>query len=378
MRASTFLQEVKKLGIRTIAGVPDSALKQFCDAVRLDGGKEFQHYVTANEGAAVGLATGIYLAEQRPCLVYLQNSGLGNLMNPLVSVANKEVYGIPMLFVVGWRGEPGTADEPQHVFQGKITCALLEVMDVPYAVIDATTTDEQLGELFAAARTALEENRQYAVVVKRGTFEKEAEFVWSNGYELVREQALKILIKKVYQESFLISTTGKISRELYEQCDALYRNHDRLFMTVGGMGHASMIAFGLAQADASKRIVCVDGDGAVLMHMGALAVLAKQSPSNFLHIVINNAAHESVGAVPTGYGGQTYAPIASACGYPHTALVKTEQEFDEALTDTMKKRELSMIEVMVSLDSRENLGRPKERAAENKLLFMRACAEGEK
>jgi len=325
MRASTFLQEVRKLGVRTIAGVPDSTLKPFCDAVCLDGGREFQHYVTANEGAAVGLATGIYLAQRRPCLIYLQNSGLGNLINPLASIANQEVYGIPMLFVVGWRGEPNTPDEPQHIFQGKITCALLEVMDVPYAVIDSTTTKEQLGEVLAAARNAMADNRQYAVIVRKGTFEKEAEFVWSNGYELVREQVLKILIKKVYQQAFIVSTTGKISRELYEQCDAMYGNHDRIFMTVGGMGHASMIAFGLAQADASKRIVCIDGDGAVLMHMGALAVLAKQSPSNFLHIVINNAAHESVGAVPTGYGGQTYTSIAKACGYSSAVLAKTGQ-----------------------------------------------------
>lgn len=375
MRASTFLQEVRKLGIRTIAGVPDSTLKPFCDAVCLDDGREFQHYVTANEGAAVGLATGIYLAQRRPCLIYLQNSGLGNLINPLASIANQEVYGIPMLFVIGWRGEPGTPDEPQHVFQGKITCALLEVMDVPYAVIDSTTTKEQLGEVLAAARNAMADNRQFAVIVRKGTFEKEAEFVWSNGYVLVREQVLKILIKKIYQQAFIVSTTGKISRELYEQCDAMYGNHDRIFMTVGGMGHASMIAFGLAQADASKRIVCVDGDGAVLMHMGALAVLAKQSPSNFLHIVINNAAHESVGAVPTGYGGQTYISIAKACGYSSAVLAKTGQELETALEDAMTNRALSMIEVMVSLDSRADLGRPKERAAENKVNFMRAWSE---
>lgn len=183
------------------------------------------------------------------------------------------------------------------------------------------------------------------------------------------------MIKKVYQQAFIVSTTGKISRELYEQCDAMYGNHDRIFMTVGGMGHASMIAFGLAQADASKRIVCIDGDGAVLMHMGALAVLAKQSPSNFLHIVINNAAHESVGAVPTGYGGQTYTSIAKACGYSSAVLAKTGQELETALEDAMTNRALSMIEVMVSLDSRADLGRPKECAAENKVNFMRAWSE---
>ena len=370
MKASLFLEEVKNIGIHTIAGVPDSTLKQFCDAVCLDGGKEFKHYVTANEGAAVGLATGVYLAEKHPCLVYLQNSGLGNIINPLASIANQEVYGIPVLFVVGWRGEPGIKDEPQHVYQGKVTCALLEVMDVPYSVIDDTTSESQLKEILVQAHRQMEDSRQYAIVVKKGTFEKECTFTWANGYELVREQALKIILEKIYNESYIVSTTGKISRELYEQCDALYGNHDRLFMTVGGMGHASMIAYGMAQADENRRIACIDGDGAAMMHMGALAFLAKQSPKNLLHIVINNAAHESVGAMPTGFSGQTYSQIAGACGYSNTYLVKTESELEAALLAVKNKEELSMIEVMTSLDSRVDLGRPKESAEENRVNFM--------
>lgn len=372
MKASIFLDQIKNIGIQTIAGVPDSTLKQFCDAVCLDGGKTFQHYVTANEGAAVGLATGAYLAKKRPCLVYLQNSGLGNIINPLASIANQEVYGIPMLFVVGWRGEPGVKDEPQHIYQGKVTCALLEIMDVPYAVIDSETTEAQLAEILEKARGQFGDNRQYAIVVKKGTFEKECAFTWTNGYELVREQALKTILEQVYKDSYIVSTTGKISRELYEQSDALYGNHDRLFMTVGGMGHASMIAYGMAQADENRRIVCIDGDGAAMMHMGALAFLAKQSPPNFLHIVINNAAHESVGAMPTGYSGQTYAQIAKACGYLDTYLVKTEPELKTALCNVKNKRELSMIEVMTSLASRAELGRPKESARENRICFMDA------
>ncbi len=370
MKASIFLQGIKNIGIRTITGVPDSTLKQFCDAVQTDNGKEFTHYVTANEGAAVGLATGEYLASERPCLVYLQNSGLGNIINPLASIANQEVYGIPMLFVIGWRGEPGKKDEPQHVYQGKVTCELLEVMDVPYSVIDDTTTDAQVNEILSKARELMNENRQYAIIVKKGTFEKENEFIWENGYTLVREQALKTILENVYNDSYIVSTTGKISRELYEQSDALYGNHERLFMTVGGMGHASMIAYGMAQADASKQIVCIDGDGAVMMHMGALAFIAKQAPKNLLHIVINNAAHESVGSMPTGFSGQTYSQIAAACGYKNTYIAKTETEIAATISDVKSKNELSMIEVMVSLESREDLGRPKESARENRFHFM--------
>lgn len=376
MKASVFLEEVKKIGIHTITGVPDSTLKQFCDAICLDRGKEWKHYVTANEGAAVGLATGGYLATGRPSLVYLQNSGLGNIINPLASIANEEVYGIPMLFVVGWRGEPGVKDEPQHVYQGKVTCELLEVMNVPYSVIDETTSETQLQEIFVKAHRQLEKNGQYAFVVKKGIFEREGTFDWENGYELVREQALKVILERVYEDSYIVSTTGKISRELYEQSDALYGNHDRIFMTVGGMGHASMIAYGMAQADASRRIVCIDGDGAVMMHMGALAFLAKQAPKNFLHIVINNAAHESVGAMPTGFSGQTYFQIAKACGYQRACLVKTESELAAALFDACSGQSLSMIEVMTSLQSRTDLGRPKESAKENRMRFMERYHSG--
>lgn len=370
MNTRIFLEKVKDIGIRTIAGVPDSTLKPFCDAVCLDGGNELKHYVTANEGAAVGLATGVYLAEKRPCLVYMQNSGLGNIINPLASIASQEVYGIPMLLVVGWRGEPGTKDEPQHVYQGKVTCSLLEVMNVPYSVIDENTSETQLAGIFARAHRQMEENGQYAIVVKKGTFEGAGTFMWTNGCELVREQALRTILEQVYGDSYIVSTTGKISRELYEQSDALYGNHDRLFMTVGGMGHASMIAYGLAQADASRRIVCIDGDGAAMMHMGALAFLAKQNPENFLHILINNAAHESVGAIPTGFSGQTYFQIAKACGYREACLVKTESELKAALLNAGGRRGLSMIEVMTSLDSRPDLGRPKESARENSIRFM--------
>lgn len=371
MKASVFLHEIKEIGINTITGVPDSTLKQFCDAVQFDNGKEFNHYVTANEGAAVGLATGEYLATKRPALVYLQNSGLGNIINPLASIANQEVYGIPMLYVVGWRGEPGKKDEPQHAYQGKITCKLLEVMDVPYSVIGMETTDVQIKEIIKKAETVLNENRQYAIVVKKGTFEKESEFTWKNGYELVREQALKNILQCVYKDAYIVSTTGKISRELYEQSDALYGGHNRLFMTVGGMGHASMIAYGMAQADKSRKIVCIDGDGAVMMHMGALAFIAKQSPSNLLHIVINNAAHESVGSMPTGFSGGTYAQIAASCGYRNTYMVKTEAELKTVIKDAINRNELSLIEVMVSLEARSDLGRPKESARENRMDFMR-------
>lgn len=370
MKADLFLNEIQKAGISTIAGVPDSTLKQLCDALLIRNAETLKHYVTANEGAAVGLATGSYLATGRPGCVYLQNSGLGNIINPLASIANKEVYGIPMLFLVGWRGEPGQKDEPQHVYQGKVTCELLEIMSVPYSVIDKNTTLEELQSIMCKAEMCFSGNMQYAIIIKKGTFETEETFHWENGYSLVREEALQVVLEAVYKEAYIVSTTGKISRELYEQSERLFGNHERIFMTVGGMGHASMIAYGLAQADTSKRIVCIDGDGAMLMHMGSLAFIANQIPGNLLHIVINNASHESVGAMPTSYSGGTYAEIAKACGYQRVYHVETIEELQNALCDVKDKRVLTFVEVKVSLISRKELGRPKETAFQNREHFM--------
>jgi phosphonopyruvate decarboxylase len=372
MKASLFLNELKNIGIDVMAGVPDSTLKQLCDAINLDNGKLFKHYVTANEGAAVGLATGSYLATGKPACIYMQNSGEGNIINPLASIANDEVYGIPMLFLIGWRGEPGVKDEPQHVYQGKVTCKLLEVMNVPYAVIDENTTIDDIKVYLNSAAKSFEKHMQYAIIIKKGTFEAQASYKWDNGYTLVREQALKTILEVVYKDTYFVSTTGKISRELYEQSDRIYGGHDRIFMTVGGMGHASMIAYGVAQADESKKIVCVDGDGAVMMHMGALAFIANKQPKNMLHIVINNSAHESVGSMPTGYTGHTYADIAKACGYKNVYTVSTEEDLRDVLGKVKDNDELTMIEVLVSLESRKDLGRPKESASQNRENFMKS------
>lgn len=388
MKASIFLEQIHRQGINTIAGVPDSTLKQLCDAICLNTKGQFQHYVAANEGAAVGIAVGTYLATGKPACIYMQNSGQGNIINPLASIANEEVYGIPMLFLIGWRGEPGIKDEPQHVYQGKVTCKLLEDMGVPYAIIDEETTSEETEKMLQEARGYFARCKQYAIIIKKRTFESETEYHWENGYTLVREQALRVILEKLYEKAYFVSTTGKISRELYEQSNALYGRHDKLFMTVGGMGHASMIAFGIAQAckaqecatqecathscATQKKIVCVDGDGAVLMHMGAIAFIADNAPKNLLHIVINNAAHESVGAIPTGYSGHDYAQIAKACGYPSVFSVDTEEGLREALQKAESADELSLIEVKVALDSRKDLGRPKETASENKEAFMKA------
>ena len=369
MKAARLLSCLEKMGIDTIAGVPDSTLKQFCDGVQTYQGN-LKHYVTANEGAAVGLAIGSFLASGRPACVYMQNSGIGNAVNPLASLANGDVYGVPMLFIVGWRGEPGVKDEPQHVFQGKITCELFETLAVPYSVIDRNTTDEEMDAILSEADKTLAQGDQFAVIVKKGAFEKAEPFIWTNGNEMRREEALGHILRVLPRDTVIVSTTGKISRELYEQSDAIYGNHENIFMTVGGMGHASMIALGIAEKKPDKRVVCIDGDGAVLMHMGALPFIAARAPENFFHIVINNQAHESVGAMPTGCQQAEFAQIARAAGYRAADKLNTIEEVDRIGKRVGEEHGPVLWEIPVSLEVRADLGRPKESARDNKEGFM--------
>lgn len=370
MKAEFFTQKLKDAGIRTLIGVPDSTLKQFCDYINGDGKNEFNHYVPANEGAAVGIACGEYLSTKRPACVYMQNSGLGNIVNPLTSLANSEVYDIPMLFVIGWRGEPGFKDEPQHKFMGKITEALLDVLSVEYSVIGKETTIPEADEIFKKAETALLNNKQYAIIVRKDTFDTRSGIKSENGYSLIREDAIAEILRSISKDDFVISTTGKISREVYEQSDIILGQHSQHFLTVGGMGHASMIAFSIAKNKADNRVICIDGDGAELMHMGSMAFIGANRPKNFVHICLNNDSHESVGGMPTGAVGQKYSDVAKACGYEKVYSAYTADELKASLENSSSQNGPVFIEAFVSLYSREDLGRPKETAIQNKENFM--------
>lgn len=369
MRVEAFVEAIKALGITTIAGVPDSALQPFCNYLN-QAEHGFSHYVPANEGAAVGLAIGSYLSAGKPACVYMQNSGIGNIVNPVTSLANKAVYDIPILFIVGWRGEPGKKDEPQHRFMGEITRSILDVLEIPNAVLSSDMTEEEIAQIFKEAGQALSENKQYAIVVKRDALETDEKLAYANSFSLCREDAISEIIKSISPEDIIVSTTGKISREVYEQCDKIVGHHKQAFLTVGGMGHAGMIAFGIAQQRKEKRVYCIEGDGAVLMHMGELAFLAKQSPENLIHICLNNDAHESVGGMPTGAAGKEFYKVAGECGYQYAVCVDCLKDLQGELK---KLKEISLpafLEVKVKLGARADLGRPKESAVENKEQFM--------
>ncbi len=371
MKARGFVEEIKKIGINTFIGVPDSTLKYFCNYLNKKDDKEIQHYVPVNEGAAVGMAVGNYLITQEPACVYMQNSGIGNVVNPITSLANTEVYGIPMLMIIGWRGEPGQKDEPQHKFMGKITKDVLDILGIEYAIMGKDTKIETIKNEFKRARCVMDNNCQFAFIVKRDFFDEEGSVSFENNYNMIREEAIKEIISSISEKDIVISTTGKISREVYEQSDLIKGQHAQDFLTVGGMGHSSMIALGIAEKERNKRIYCLDGDGALIMHMGSLAFIGKQKPSNLIHICFNNDAHESVGGMPTGCVGKEYASIAKSCGYTNTYVVDNLHELQNVLSKVREEKQLSFIEVKVAMKSRLDLGRPKESAEENKVNFMK-------
>lgn len=364
-------------GVDFFTGVPDSLLKDFCAYVT-DKAPRNKHIIAANEGNAAGLAAGHYLATGSPALVYMQNSGLGNAVNPLLSLADKKVYGIPMVLMVGWRGEPGVHDEPQHVKQGEVTLALLEAMGIPYEILSGEE-DEASIQLKRLTARAAEGKEPVAVVIRKGTFGKYTlKNAVANNNPLSREEAMKLVVDNLHDSDIIVSTTGKLSRELFEYRESRHQGHGHDFLTVGSMGHSSSIALGIALEKPDRRVFCFDGDGAFIMHSGALGIISSMSPGNYFHIVFNNGAHESVGGQPT-VGYQLDVPaIAKGCGYAHAATATTRGEIVAALAELGSHcGGPSLLELRVRVDSRDNLGRPTTTPIENKDAFMAFVEGGE-
>lgn len=362
------------LGAEFYTGVPDSQLRPLCDyLMNAFGTDPRRHVIAANEGNAAALAAGYHLATGKTPVVYLQNSGEGNLINPAASLLHRQVYGIPVLFVVGWRGEPGVHDEPQHVYQGAVTIKLLEDMEIPSFVVGPETPEEAVREAMEGFRPLLEAGGNAAFVIRKGGLSHDKKADYRNEYALRREEAIR-LIAGAAGEDVVVSTTGKASRELFELREALGQDHSRDFLTVGSMGHASSIALGAALHRPEARVWCLDGDGALLMHMGALAVIGQAGPENLVHVVLNNGAHESVGGMPTAAGGLDLPGIARACGYPHAVTVRTPEELKRALEEVRDRRTLSLIEVKCAVGARADLGRPTTTPQENKRAFMARLA----
>ena len=360
---------LSKLNVEFFTGVPDSQLKPLINYLMQTYGIDQKHHIiAANEGNCVALAAGYHLATKKIPLVYMQNSGEGNVVNPVASLLNEKVYAIPMIFVVGWRGEPGVHDEPQHIFQGEITLKLLDDLDIKYYVITKDTKINEIENAMSEFNKLLQAGKCVAFVVKKGALSFKGKVEYKNNFTMKREEIIKHVIN-VSKDDPVVSTTGKASRELFELRESNKDNHKKDFLTVGSMGHSSSIALGIA-LNSKKKIWCIDGDGAALMHMGAMGIIGSLKPKNYVHILINNGSHETVGGMPTVALDMDLCAIAKACGYQYCVSCDNFETLDKELNVVKKKDELCFVEVKCSIGARENLGRPTTTPQENKKGFM--------
>lgn len=369
IKPAYYLDRLNESGINFFAGVPDSLLKEFCACVSHNYGSD-SHMITSNEGAAIGLGIGYYLGTGNVPMIYLQNSGLGNIINPVLSLASEKVYGIPMLIMVGWRGEPGVKDEPQHVHQGKVMIGSLEEMNLPYVVLslDEKKAVEQTQNALSLARDKMS---PVIIVVRKNSFEDFPEEKPQCDLELSREDAIITVAKMLPEKSVVVCTTGMPSRELFEYRANNNQGHYRDFLSVGGMGHASQIALGLCMAQPKRPTYCFDGDGATLMHMGSLAIIGQSSAVNFTHVVFNNGVHDSVGGQPTVGFGVDFCGIAKACGYVSAVEVHSYEDIIRAFNYASEHDGPHFIDIHVRPGNRLGIGRPTTTPKQNKNAIMK-------
>ncbi len=364
MKAETIAREFS-----FFTGVPDSQLKALCDCLMATYDIGENHIIAANEGNCAALAAGYHLATGKVPVVYLQNSGIGNIINPAASLLNERVYGIPCVFIVGWRGEPGVHDEPQHIYQGMVTQKLLEDMEIETFVLSADTDEAALLQRLESWKPRLAQGKSVAVIVRKAALSFDGKVSYQNENAMRREQIIR-RVTETSGEDVIVCTTGKASRELFEIREANHQPHGYDFLTVGSMGHSSSIALGIALNKPQTRVWCIDGDGAALMHLGAMAVLGAKKPRNLVHVLINNAAHETVGGMPTVADTTDFVGVALACGYPKAERVADDAALRAALGRAKVANCLYFIEAKATIGSRADLGRPTTTAMENKQAFM--------
>lgn len=343
-----FLNTLQESGVRFFTGVPDSFLNGFCNYL-LETIPEDRHVIAANEGNAIAIASGYYFSTGIIPLVYMQNSGMGNTLNPLVSLADRHVYNVPMILLIGWRGEPGTElKHPQHRTQGEITLKTLEMLDIPYVI--AEDNDDKLEEQIRwAVKTAKEERKQVAVIGRKGVFAggKKANIV-DDRYPLSREEAIEIILDTMPEDTVYTATTGRATREIYFLRERRGEGHQHDFLNLGSMGHASSVALGIALAKRNRNVVCLDGDSAALMHMGCFTMVSKLNVPNFLHIVLNNGAHESVGGQPSAGQLVDFTKIAEGSGYRTIGKpVETKEELERAIRELTAQEKAAFIDVRI-------------------------------
>ncbi|OGK14334.1 phosphonopyruvate decarboxylase [Candidatus Roizmanbacteria bacterium RIFCSPLOWO2_01_FULL_38_12] len=369
MGPEQFALILKKLDFKFITGVPCSFLKPFLSDIT--DKKDIEHIFATNEGEAVAIATGYYLATGNIPLVYMQNSGLGNAINALTSLCAQLVYSIPLVIFLTWRGKPGVKDEPQHALMGQIMIELLETLRIPYEFASDKPYEMKM-KLSALKDEAMSHKHPTVMIFSSSLFNDISKKTEKNIlFPMSREDVLEAILK-LTQNNPIVSTTGKTSRELFELREKHNMSHKYDFLAVGSMGHTASIGLGIA-LNTAKDVFIIDGDGSILMKMGILATIGHYKPRNLIHIIVDNESYESTGAQPSVSNRISWKPILEGSGYKSILLVMKKEEL-ECLDFSVLKKPCAVV-IKVHPGSRKDLGRPTATPIENKKQFMKYLKE---
>ena len=367
----SFFDILKKYDFTFFTGIPDSTFKDWTKFLADKDGQKLQNIVPCNECEATAIATGYYLATKKIGVIYMQNSGFGKTINPLTSLCDPDVYSIPVLLLIGWRGEPGKVDEPQHKKMGKVLLPLLETLKVPYNVLEPDVN--QIENDCKKALIYFKNNQgPYAFIIRSNFFENypmkdKVQF----NYELVRDEVINLILDNASESDIIVSSTGYISREVYEYREARKKDHNKSFYNVGSMGCACSIGLSIALQKSDRRIIVLDGDGAIIMQMGAFTTIGKYSPSNFVHIIFDNNAHESTGGQPTNSATVNFVKIALAANYKRGKEIKTKKDLIDAIPEIKSEKGPIIFVIKIKMGTKPNLKRPEKSPIELKQDFIK-------
>jgi len=341
-----FVDELIRQDANVFTGIPCSYLTPLIHEVIAR--KETRYVLASSEGDALAIASGIWLAGGMG-VVFCQNSGLGNMVNPLTSM--NEPFGIPALLLVTWRGKPGVKDEPQHKRMGEITPELLSLIGVEWELLPQEE-GTALEVLKRACNFIRRVQRPYALVMSRSTFTSDEDIAIPSSNYPSRSEALAAFLDNVDAGAVVIATTGKTGRELFTLDDRC--GH---FYCVGSMGYASSVAHGIALGS-KRRVYLLDGDGAAIMHMGNLTSIGSSHPANLIHIVLDNGCYDSTGAQPTASTSVDFVALALAVGYAQAQSCRSQGDFVLALRSHLPGTGPRLLHVPIRMGSMSQLGRP--------------------
>jgi len=366
-----FFEILEDYNFTFFTGIPDSTFKDLMKFLADNNSKELKNIVACNECEAIALASGYHLATNRIGIVYMQNSGLGKAVNPLTSLCDPDVHSIPILLMIGWRGEPGKIDAPQHKKMGKITLPLLDTLQIPYSILEPDLSVVK-NELVKAINYFNDNKGPYAFIFQRGFFKDyEMKFKQSNRYNLTAKEVIQLIMDNLNHKEIIVSTTGYITRELYEYRESKNKDHHKSFYNIGSMGCASSIGLSIALHKPKNRVIVFDGDGAAIMQMGAFTTIGKNSPTNFVHIILDNEAHESTGGQPTNSPNVDFVNVALASNYKWSTRVETSEELLKSIDNIKNRKGPILILIKIKISSRSELKRPTKNPKEYKEGFMR-------